>query len=256
MRWIVMLMFVLVAGCASVPEPMGNSNDEKARAILQQSADAQGVGNLMQLHDVHVGFDGYFSWIVPKVQPVLVDEKFRGSSEEDYLVHSHEVTQTHHGVGGTKIVQRKPGAVTVAYNGKPSDDSDVKDAAALVADDYRMFVLGPQFFIERGAIVQYLGTDSVDGFDCDQLLAVLKPGLGNSEGDRVIISIDRQKHFIRRLRVTVEGMSSTKGAVADIFLRDQIRVGGVVFPTRFYEELKKPFDAPVHHWRLTEIALH
>jgi hypothetical protein len=256
MKRLVIAIFMCLTGCASVPELRTASSDSRAISILRASAEAQGYSALLQLHDVHAEFDGKFSDIVPKVQPVLVDQAFRGSSEEDYFIHENVVTQTHHGVGGTKTVLRKAGAVTVTYNGKTNEDTDVKAAAALVADDYRMFLLGPAFFLERGGVIQYLGTESVDGFDCDQLLVELKPGLGNSPLDRAVISVDRTEHFVRRLRITVEGMESTKGAVADIFLRDQIRVNGIVFPTRFYEELKNPFDAPVHNWRLTGISLH
>ena len=249
------VLIALAAGCATVPLPKGNAGDTGADRMLHQCADAQGLAALMQLDGVHAEFEGKFSWIVSKVQPTLVDQAFRGTSREDYLVHEQVVTQTHFGSGGIKTVARTPGAVQVSYNGKPCDDPDAKDAAAMVADDYRMFLLGPVFFLERHAVVQYLGTGCADGFDCDQLLAVLKPGLGNSQEDRVVISIDQKQHWIRRVRITVEGTSTTRGAVADIFLRDPIRVGGVVFPTRFYEELKRPFDAAVHNWRLTAIDL-
>jgi hypothetical protein len=102
-------------------------------------------------------------------------------------------------------------------------------------------------------MVQYLGTETVDGSPCDNLLAVLKPGIGNSVEDRVVISIDHDHHWVRRVRITVDGLESTRGAVADIYLRDHIRIGGILWPTTFYEELKRPFGASVHRWRLTAI---
>lgn len=103
-------------------------------------------------------------------------------------------------------------------------------------------------------MVQSVGAERVDGVQCDNLLAVLRPRLGNSPEDRVVISVDRG-HRIRRLRITVDGLASTRGAVADIFLRDPVRVGGVQWPTQFYEQLKRPLVLSVHRWRLTAIDL-
>ncbi len=84
----------------------------------------------------------------------------------------------------------------------------------------------------------------------------MAPGIGNSAEDRVVISVDRTSHWIRRFRITLDGLESARGAIADIYLRDHIRISGILFPTAFYEELKKPFMAPVHHWRLTAIDLN
>ena len=132
-------------------------------------------------------------------------------------------------------------------------DPDVQDAAALVADAYRMFLFGPRFFLEQKAMLQYLGTASIDGMECDQILADLKPGIGNSKEDRVVISIDQKFHLVRRVRMTLEGLRTTRGAIVDIYLRDHKRIGGVMWPTTFYEELEKPFVIPVHRWKLTGI---
>jgi len=256
-RFFLMLAFaLLLACCATIPQPTASGSDERATAILRASADAQGITALHRLADIHVHFHGSWSSLVPRIQPVLCDIRFRGDSDEDYLINQPVATQTHTGPGGTKTVLKNPGEIHVLYNGVESNDPDVKDAAALVVDDYRMFLLGPAFFIERSASVQYLGTESIDGILCDNLLTKLKHGLGNSPADRVILSIDQKQHWLRRVRLTVDGLSTTKGAVADIFLQDQIRINGIVFPTRFYEELKNPFDVSVHHWRLTGIDMN
>jgi hypothetical protein len=256
-RFFLILPFAFfLAGCTTIPEPTGTGSDAKAAAILRASADAQGITDLHRLNDIHVHFHGNWSWLVPNIQPVLCDIRFRGDSDEDYLVNAEVATQTHTGPGGTKTVVKKPGEIHVLYNGVESNAPDVKDAAALVVDDYRMFLLGPAFFIQRSAPVQYLGTESIDGILCDNLLTRLTPGLGNSPADRVILSIDQKQRWLRRVRLTVDGLSTTKGAVADIFLQDPIRIGGIVFPTRFYEELKNPFDVSVHHWQLTGIDLN
>ena len=91
---------------------------------------------------------------------------------------------------------------------------------------------------------------------CDQLLAVLKPGIGRSAEDRVVVSIDREHHWVRRVRMTLEGLETTRGAVVDIYLRNPMRIDGIVCPTTFYEELERPFVMPVHRWHLVGITLH
>ena len=208
------------------------------------------------MHDVNVHYEGQWLSFISKVQPVLVDKRFRGSSEERLMVHEQIVGQMHHASGGVKQVLRKPGVVRVWYNGVESTDKEVLDASALVADAYRMFLFGPAFFLERGATIQSLGREYVDERECDNLLAILRPGIGNDAEDRVIVSIDRKQHLVRRVRMTVDGMDSTRGAVADVFLRDYLRVAGVQWPTSFYEELKRPFDIPVHRWRLVGLDVN
>jgi hypothetical protein len=249
-------LFVLatLAGCATVPMPAINGSDRRATRLLQQAANVQGAAALSQLKEVKIHYDAKWGAdIVARVQPVLVDKTFRGNSVEWYSIPDQKTVQVYEGPAGLKQVSRTPGNVQVWYKGKPSTDHDVLDAAALVADGYRMFLLGPAFFLERHAVVQYLGSETIGDFDCDNLLAVLRPGIGRSVEDRIIISIDKRDHLIRRFRMTVEGMDSTKGAVADVFPQNYIRVDGVDWPTIFDEELKSPFDVNVHHWRVVQI---
>ncbi|CAN5489896.1 hypothetical protein BH09PLA1_BH09PLA1_02390 [soil metagenome] len=250
------LWFVLaltLTGCVSVPQPRPGGSDERAVEILRQAADAHGLAALQQVHDVNVRFEGTWNQFVARVQPVLVDARFRGSSEERFLLNEAAVGQAHYGPSGTKQVYRDKTTTRVWYNGQESNSSEVRDAAALVSDNYRMFLFGPYFFMERPATVQFLGIEKVDGSRCDSVLAVLRPGIGNSLEDRVVISVDQDHHWVRRVRITVDGLASTRGAIVDIYLRDHVRIGGIVWPTTFFEELKQPFNAPVHRWRLTAI---
>jgi hypothetical protein len=202
-----------LTGCVSIPRLRPGGSDAKAVSILHEAAIAHGSDELHLIHNVNVRFEGKWNPIVAKVQPILIDDQFRGVSEERYLIAEAAVGQSHIGLAGKKQVYRDRTTTHVWYNDAEATGIEVKNAAALVADNYRMFLLGPWFFEERGATVQYLGTDSVDGEKCDNLLANLKPGLGNSVKDRVIISIDRSHHLIRRLRVTVDGLESTRGAI-------------------------------------------
>jgi hypothetical protein len=161
------------------------------------------------------------------------------------------LVQAHRGPGGDKQVVRSPAAVTVAYNGQPAADKDVLAAAALVADGYRMFLTGPFYFLTGNVALEAAGSEMVDGRDCDVLLAVRRPGHGLSGEDRYLLYIDREQRWLRRVRFTMEGLASTRGAVAEVDFFDHRRIAGVVWPTRFFERLKKPIpNLAVHDWRM------
>jgi hypothetical protein len=241
------------AGCASVPTADQFPAGDRGSSLLRLSAQAQGYSALMKFNVVDVHLTGTWSPFIASIQPKLVDDQFRGSSDEHYWVHRPLVVQTDAGPGGIKQVVRDGAGVRVEYNNVPSTDPEADDAAALVADGYRMFLFGPAFFLERGGDARYAGGSCVDGMECDDVLVTLRPGIGRSTEDRVLVSIDRDLHFVRRVRMTVNGLASAAGGVGDIFLRDPIRIRGVVFPTTFYEELKAPVDLSVHHWRMTSI---
>ncbi|MDX1565579.1 MAG: hypothetical protein R3236_09250, partial [Phycisphaeraceae bacterium] len=81
-------------------------------------------------------------------------------------------------------------------------------------------------------------------------LAVLKPGFGVSEEDRVLVAIDKKTRLVRRLRFSFEALESTRGVVADVLLHDYKERKGVLWPTRFEEILQRPFPLLVHRWRL------
>ena len=255
MRFSTILAVLLIfSGCASVPQPRTGGSDEKAVRILQQSAEAHGWAALQERQAVNVSFAGEWSPVVDRLQPVLVDKPHRGTSVERYPVAAAgTIRQTHVGSAGTKRVEREKDATRVWIDGEAVNDPEVIAAAALVADNYRMFLFGPGFFLQRNAPVQYLGRSTVDGFACVNLLAVLRPGIGQSAEDRVILSIDREQHYLRRVRITIEGLESTRGAVADIYLRDHLRIDGILWPSTFYESLQRPLSLPVHNWRLTAI---
>jgi hypothetical protein len=248
-----LVILASLQACATVPQVQALPPDSHGLVLLRQSAGAQGYSSLTRLHDVTVHYDGHWSPFIASIQPTLVDDQFRGSSDETYLVGRPVVTQTDAGPGGIKQVVRDGASISVSYNHVQCTDAAKLDAAAVVADGYRMFLLGPAFFLQRGGTVRYLGRSGVDGMECDDVLVDLKPGIGRSAGDRVVVSIDRQMHYVRRVRMTVNGLAGAQGGIGDIFLRGQVRIHGVVWPTIFYEELKAPADLPVHHWRMTSI---
>ena len=248
----------LLSACSSpqiCTRDIGKS-DPAAKALLTASQDAHGKMAFTKVRDVSVRYEGKWAAVGPKFQPVLADTKFRRGSEERLLIASRAMMQEHSGPGGKKIVVRKPGAVAVAYNGVTSNEAEASRAAALVADAYTLFLLGPFYFERPGVVLASNGEAIVDKAVCDQVLAVLKPGFGMAKEDRVILFIDRATKQLRRVRMTLNGLGSTRGAEVDVTFRNFRTIGGIFWPTDFDERIRVPFDLHAHHWRMLGLDLN
>ena len=55
---------------------------------------------------------------------------------------------------------------------------------------------------------------------------------------------------MRRVRLTLEGFSGTRGAVAQVDTFEHERRFGVLWPMRWYEEVIHPLRLPAHEWRI------
>ena len=56
---------------------------------------------------------------------------------------------------------------------------------------------------------------------------------------------------------TGDGLASTQGAAAEVDLWAHRKIGGVVWPSEFFERLRQPIPMlPVHAWRLTGIDIN
>ncbi|CAN5902297.1 hypothetical protein BH11VER1_BH11VER1_11950 [soil metagenome] len=232
-------------------------SDPAAVALLAASQRAQGKKAFENVRDVSVRYEGKWGSIAPRFQPVLVDKTFRGSSEERLILGSKRIiAQEHTGSAGKKNVLREPGRIAVAYNGSFSADEEAKRAAALVADAYTMFLLGPHYFSRPGVVLTLAGEEVVEEALCDQVLAVLRPGFGMAEEDRVILSIDRANKQLRRVRMTLNGLESTQGAEVEVTFRNFRMIAGVLWPTDFVERVRSPFDLHVHHWNMVGLDIN
>lgn len=228
-------------------------DDPAARALLQRSAQAHGLVRYRDLRDLSVAYDGQWRPLVDRIQPALVDAAYRGRSEERLLPHRGIVAQAYRGTAGTKQVswRRADGSVSVWRNGTPSDDHDALQSAALVADAYGLFLLGPLWILDRVSAAQRAGSARVDDRDCDLVDVWLEPGLGRSALDRATLAIDRADAIARRFRFTLEGTPNTQGAVAEVETFDHVARDGLVVPTRFYERVVHPLRIPAHDWHMT-----
>ena len=254
-------------GCAApLPAVSTSRTTPEARTLLSESAGAHGIAALSKVNDLSVSYAGEWPALVGRLQPALVDSGFRGGSEERLLLRERLVAQAHTGPKGRKQVVRRAasgaqGDVRVWFNGEEAGDAERRAAAALVADGYSLFLLGPMllarhWMAERSPVMELAGTERIalhDGrrHECDVLRAHIAPGLGFSESERLALYIDREERLMRRVRFSLNGLESTRGAVAEVDASGHATLHGVRWPTRFHERLLRPLPLPVHDWRLT-----
>ncbi|MEM1026498.1 MAG: hypothetical protein AAGJ38_00265 [Planctomycetota bacterium] len=260
----VAFLFVLVStGCATVPEGFDlQSSTPAGLALLERALAAHGGAAIDDLADVAVAYEGTWHGFVERLQPVLVDIEHRGRSEERVLYPDLVVGQRHTGPGGTKYVHRNADDTTLWYDGvedavgAEADDigtpEDRRDAAQGVVDGYALFLFGPMYIAARDAPVDIAEPVTINGWPCDQLIAVLRPGFGRSEEDRVLLAIDREEGLVRRIRFTFDALPQLEGTVADVHPSKYIRISGIAWPTQFVEVVKNPLvNLTVHRWRVT-----
>ena len=231
-------------------------SEPEAQALVLTSQKAHGSADFAKIKDLSVRYEGKWAAIGPRFQPVLVDSKFRGGSEERLILAPRIIGQSHTGPGGIKNVLRQPDQIAITYNGTLSKDAEANAAAALVADAYALFLLGPFYFQQSNSVFAMQSASVVDDALCDDVLAVLRPGLGMAEEDRVILSIDRKSKLLRRVRLTLNGLESTRGAEVDVTFRDFKKIGGVLWPTDFDERVRSPFKLHAHHWNLRGLEIN
>ena len=260
-RWARRLMAAgaigLLAACGSIPAPQGATSQPEALALLEQSQQAHGKAAFAAIKDINVSYGGTWFDLIKRIQPAITDAAFRQTSQERMLINGPSVNaQIHSGPGGQKTVVETNRKVDVWYNGAPYAGADQQAAAHLVLHAYQLF-LYPAFYVQRASMLELAGTSVVNGRDCDVLLAVLRPGIGNSREDKVLLSIDRETKLVRRVWLTLEGSEPSQGAVVSVEHDKFVNVGGVMWPTHFYEAVVRPFAGlPAHDFYLTGIDVN
>ena len=256
---------VLQSCAAPFTKPSSTTSTSAARSVLSQSAEAHGSVAFDNLQDVSVSYAGKWRAAVGKLQPELVDPSFRGGSEERLLLNDGIVSQRHTGPSGHKQVVRTraplpAGNVRVWRNGNEDETKDGRDAAALVADGYSLFLLGPMLLSSHW-LAEHIATMELQAvhrirvdslpYECDALRIQLRPGFGFSVEDDLTLFIDRASHLMRRVRFTLNGLDSTRGGVAEVDVARYMNLQGINWPTHYYERLLRPLPLPVHEWHLT-----
>jgi hypothetical protein len=271
MMGLAMPLVPLAGGCrASLPPwPAADSSGESL-SLLRASAAAHGLSAYGAINDLNVSYAGHWRRLVGKIQPVLVDSGFRGGSEERLLLRDGTLAQSHSGPKGHKQVVRSFGAngnssVRVWFNGNETLDRDRTDAAALVVDAYSLFLLGPILLTVNECRRRDVQTASAGSTEievngqrrlCDLVNLKLSPGFGNSTADQAALYIDRETRLMLRVRMTINGLESTRGALVEIETCEHQSVHGIMWPTAFHERLLRPAPLDVHAWRLTGLDIN
>jgi hypothetical protein len=266
----------LLASACGTPLPLAAPAPSAASAAAAQrladSANAHGLAAYRQINDINIAYGGQWRPLINRIQPEVVDEGFRGPSQERLMPSIGVVAQAYSGIKGTKQVfwqraktlapaGRDQGEVAVWFNGQPSQKMSELAAAALVAEGYGLFLLGPLWIASRQAAgvavpSEVAGTERVHGRLCDVVQVWLRPGLGHAATDRVSLMIDRDDHVTRRLRFTLEGYDGTRGAVAEVDCFEHARHFGLLLPMRSYEEVVHPIRLPAHDWFVTGLDVN
>jgi hypothetical protein len=258
LMWGALSALALLTACGSIPAPTRTASQPEAVALLEQSQQAHGKAAFAAIRDINVSYDGEWFDLIKRIQPAITDPAWRKSSQERMLVNGPSLlAQIHSGPSGRKtVIETERSKVNVWYNGVPYTGADQQAAAHLVLHAYQLF-LYPAFYVQRASLLELAGTSVVNGRDCDVLLAVLRPGIGNSVEDKVLLSIDRQDKLVRRVWLTLEGSEPSQGAVVSVVHDRFVRVGGVMWPTHFYETVVRPFSGlPAHDFSLTGLDLN
>lgn len=251
-----MLWGAFLAGCGSarLPELVNQGDLQAAEKVLQRAVDAHGGREAWTaIEDIVVRYEGEWASIGPRIQPVLSDTSYRRSSEEVLRPSERVIGQLHQGPAGTKAVYRTPDTIDVSYDGNVATDEDVLDAAGLVADAYQMFLTAPFFFDAFATSVRWAGTETVDGELCDQISAIVRPGFGRVDEDLALLSVGRESGILRRVRFTLNGLGSTRGAEVDVTFRNHQTIDGVLWATEYVERIRAPFRLAAHEWRLVSL---
>lgn len=265
-----LLALPLLAGCAERLVPLeAAASTDAARALLAASAEAHGLPALRTIDTVQVSYAGSFASLVDRLQPELVDASHRSTAQDRLRLRDGAISQTQSGPGGAKQVDRHagvgtPGTVRVSFDGTEATDRPRRDAAALVADCYTLFLLGPMLLAGRWSADRSLVLAMMDGEDvtvdgqahvCDRLRVSMRPGLGLSDGDELVLWIDRTERLMRRVRFTLNGHLPTRGAVAETDFWRHFSQAGVRWAAEYEERLLRPLPLPVHRWRMTGLEV-
>jgi len=242
--------------CSTLPVPgeaRATTSSKQAVDLLRESASRHGRP-WQRCRSVAVEYDGEWSFVATRLQPVITDPGFRKSSREVYQPQRKQVRQIHQGKLGTKEVVRQGSSVAVRFNGVASDDPEVRAAAALVADAYTVFLFGSSWLLENGRELNVLESRKLDGEGCHLVAGRLRPGIGHEGDDHFIAWIGKESGLMKRVQLSLNGMDSTRGADVDVVFSDFRKTAdGLVLPRHFLEYIQRPVKAKAHEWRMLSL---
>lgn len=262
------LLALLLTSCAARfpkwPEKQPSELAEfKTTKLLEGSIARHGGDVFEKVDDLSVSYDGEWARIVKRLQPVLVDAKYRKSSQERIVFDDRQfengftIGQAHLGPKGEKHVFRRNDLTRVWFDLQYEKDPEKVAAAALVADAYTMFITGPSFFRHFGEIDwRYLGEKQDRGETYELLYARMRPGFGEAKNDDIILWLRQRDFLLWRVEFTLNGLRSTRGAFVDVTFGSHFERGGFVWPGSFLERVRRPVRVKAHEWYTTGLDLN
>ncbi len=248
-------VMLVSAGCSTRFPRVANSasagDQSAAQAIFERCLDAHGGDIRTFAGDLNLSIDGTWSTLIQRIQPLVTDSAYRITAQERYRPSDQLYVVWWQGPAGTKKVLRTPTTVEVAYNGVREFDEKKLQAAAMTADAFQLFHLGPSFLQMRRATFVRLDDAREAGITYQRLLTTLRPGFGFSPADDVVIWIDPRTSRLFRVHLTLNGFETTQGAHVDTTFLEYRQVGRMLLPTRFRERVRGPIRIHAHDWWMT-----
>ena len=139
------------------------------------------------------------------------------------------------------------------YNGQPDSREEVLRAAAIMADVEKMELLGALYFRMPGVVLEKLGTAKVDGRECDQVLAIVRPGFGYAAEDHVILSIDHEAQRLHHASTTLHGFKRAGDARLEVTFRNWAQRNGVWWATDCDERIPGVMKIDARQVRLLDL---
>ena len=251
------MLFVAVCGSCAAPMPTWDSTDPAsepaARALLERSVRA--VEGPQPVQEIEAHYTGKWGFWVRQIQPEITDARFRQTAVDVLRPGEDWIEQRHTGPGGQKLVRWDGQEIQVTYPEGREGTAQEKQAAALVAEAYQLFLLGPRYIKTHAKGVRSLPDRREKGRLYQRLIASLRPGLGFSEQDFVVLWIDAETGMPFRVHFTLEGFESTRGAHADTTYLSWVRINGHAFPVENIERVRGPLRLHAHTWRAVELSV-
>ncbi|MEM6710139.1 MAG: hypothetical protein AAF648_15270 [Pseudomonadota bacterium] len=258
-----LLICVVLTGCAhEFPRPGGDCCDQTPGSAVTgperfaATLKVHGGDALAELNDVAVALDGRWKQLIRRIQPLVTDFRYRVKSEERLLLRERAYASAYTGPDGSKWVWRRPPDTRVHYNAELDPAEDVWQSTALTADSFFIFSLGPLALADYQESFRWLGQRREKGRRYDLLYLELKPGLGESLRDEVVVWVDAESDRTFRVQITLEGFETTRGANVDVTYLDYRRVDAYLFPVRFFERVRAPIAINAHAWHTTGLDVN
>ena len=262
-RAMLLMPWAALAGCASPwpPVPAGTGSSS-ARQRLRDSADAHGATAWATLQDVNLEVDGLEAltngltgglagraqarWL--PTAGVMALRSANAANATDASDSAHRLTLWRR--WGPDPAQR------AWRDAVPLTDPATLAAAAHQADLLRLLWLGPVAVADHPGVLNWAEPETLDGRRCDHLYLTGMPGPDGEAPSRLSLFIDRDRGWLRRLRLSVDDRI-VAGGMLQIDLAEQHRRHGVLWPlscrvTRPQAALRA---APAA-WRLTGLDVN